>query len=70
MFGVEQDPDGPSFPLLLPITNPDAAEMARGLASLASCESRYLLPNFYAKYIEGKLLHYAMETDIFMSNQH
>ena len=34
MFGVEQDPDGPSFPLVLAITYLDAAAMARGLPVL------------------------------------
>ena len=70
MFGVEQDPDGPSYPLILAITYPDAAAMARGLASPARYESRDLLPNFFAKYIDGKLLHYVMETDSFIPNQH
>ena len=51
------------------ITYRDAAAMARGLASPARYESRDLLPNFFAKYIDGKLLHYVMETDIFMPNQ-
>ena len=70
MFGVEQDLDGPSYPLKLAITYPDAVAMARGLASPARYESRDLLPNFFAKYIDGKLLHYVMETDSFMPNQH
>ena len=70
MFAVEQDPDGPSYPLILAITYPDAAAMARGLASPARYESRDLLPNFFAKYIDGKLLHYVMEPDSFMPNQH
>ena len=40
--------------------------MARGLASPARYESRELLPEFFAKYIDGKLLHYVMKTDIFV----
>ena len=68
MFGIEQDPDAPSFPLVLAITYPDEAAMARGLASPARYESRDLLPEFFAKYIDGKLLHYVMKTDIFMPN--
>ena len=68
MFGVEQDPEGPGFPLVLAITYPDAAAMARGLASPARYESRDLLSEFFAKYIDGKLLHYVMETDSFMPN--
>ncbi|MGB1684068.1 MAG: hypothetical protein ACPHDN_02495, partial [Candidatus Puniceispirillaceae bacterium] len=68
--GVEQDLDGHSFPLALVITYPDAAAMARGFASPARYESRDLLPNFFAKYIDRKLLHYEVETDNFMPNQH
>jgi len=70
MFGVEQDPDGPSYPLILAITYRHAAAIACGLASPARYESRDLLPSFFAKYIDGKLLHYVMETDSFMPNQH
>ena len=50
MFAVEQDPDGPSYPLILAITYPDAAAMARGLASPARYESRDLLPNYCKMY--------------------
>ena len=69
MFAVEKDPDGPSYPLIRAITYPDTAAMARGLASPARYEPRDTLPNFFAKYIDRKLLHYVMETDIFMPNQ-
>ena len=68
MFAVEQDPQGPSFPLALAITYPDTAAMERGLASPARFESRDLLPEFFAKYLDGKLLHYVMETDSFVPN--
>ena len=70
MFGVEQDPDGPSFPLILVITYPDATAMVRGLASPACYESRDPLPNFFAKHIDEKLLYYIMESVSFMPNQH
>ena len=70
MFGIEQDPDGPSYPLILAITYPDSAAMARGLASPARYESRDLLLNFFAKSIDEKLLHYVIKTDSFMPNQH
>ena len=68
MFGVEQDPDGPSFPLVLAITYLEAATMARRLASPARYNSRDLLPEFFAKYIDRKLLHYVMKTDYFIPN--
>jgi len=69
MFAVEQDPDGPSFPLVVAITYLDAAAMARGLASPARYESRDSFPESFARYIVGKPLHYVMETDISMLNQ-
>ena len=69
MFGVEQDPDCPSYPLILAITYSDAAAMARGLASPARYESRDTLPNFFAKYFDRKKLQYVVETDIFIPNQ-
>ena len=68
MFGVEQDPDGPSFSLVLAITYLEAAKMARGLTSPARYNSRDLLPEFFAKYIDRKLLHYVMKTDYFIPN--
>ena len=68
MFGVEQDSDGPSFPLVMAITYLEAATMARGLASPARYNSRDLLPEFFAKYIDRKLLHYVMKTDYFIPN--
>ena len=52
--------------MVLAITYLDAAAMARGLASPARYNSRDLLPEFFAKYIDGKLLHYVMKTDIFV----
>jgi len=69
MFGVEQDPNGPSFPLVLAITYPDAEAMARGLASPARYESRELLPEFFAKYIDRKMLNYIMKTGILGPNK-
>ena len=56
----------PRFPLVLAIDYPDAKAMARGLASPARYQSRDLLPEFFAKYIDGRLLHYVMKSDIFV----
>ena len=49
MFGVEQDPDGPSYPLILAITYRHAAAIACGLASPARYESCDLLPNLFCQ---------------------
>ena len=46
MFAVEQDDGGPEIPLILAITYPDRAAMARALDSPARYESRDLLPAF------------------------
>ena len=62
MFGVEQDPVGPSFPLVLAITYLDAAAMARGLASPARYKSRDLLPEFFAKYVAVSYTHLTLPT--------
>jgi hypothetical protein len=69
MFAVEKDPDGPSYPLIRAITYPDTAAMARGLASPARYEPRDTLPNFFAKFIDRKLLNHIIKTDIFIPNQ-
>ena len=63
MFAVEQDDGGPEIPLILAITYPDKAAMARALDSLARYESRDLLPAFFATYLDGSLHHYLMDTD-------
>ena len=63
MFGVEQDDGGPEIPLILAITYPDRAAMARALDSPARYESRNLLPGFFETYLDGSLNHYLMDTD-------
>tara|TARA_B100000035_G_scaffold313048_1_gene325862 strand:- start:503 stop:832 length:330 start_codon:yes stop_codon:yes gene_type:complete len=63
MFGVEQDDGGPEIPLILAITYPDRAAMARALDSPARYESRDLLPGFFETYLDGSLHHYLMDTD-------
>ena len=63
MFAGEQDDGGPDIPLILAITYPDRAAMARALDSPARYESRGLLPAFFATYLDGSLHHYLMDTD-------
>ena len=54
MFGAEEDPDAPSFPLVLAITYLEAAMMARGLTSPACYESRDSLPKLFATFVDKK----------------
>lgn len=62
LFGVEQDANGPNFPLILAITYADRAGMAAALNSPARYESRDLLPAFYETYFDDVTLHhYLME---------
>ncbi|MGB0798098.1 MAG: hypothetical protein ACPGRD_02095 [Planktomarina sp.] len=62
MFGVDQDPDGPTIPCILQITYPDRAAMAQALDSPARYKSRDMLPGFYERFFDGvKLYHYVME---------
>lgn len=63
MFSVQDDPNGPSVPVVLAIDYPDEAAMERALDSPARYESRDLLPEFYERFFtEVTLLHYLMET--------
>ena len=66
MFGKDQDPDGPSIPLILAIDYPDQDAMVRALASPARYESRDLLPALYEHYLDGVLHHYVMETEVYI----
>ena len=65
MFGEDQDPNGPSIPLILAIDYPDRDAMARALDSPARYESRDLLPALYEHYLDGVLHHYVMETEVY-----
>ena len=64
LFGVENDPGGPTIPLVLAITYPDHEAMAKGLESPARYQSRDLLPEFYERYFEDVCLwHYVFAHD-------
>ena len=63
LFQVEQDPEGPTIPLVLAISYADETAMQRALESPARYESRDLLPDFYREYFESvSLYHYVMDT--------
>lgn len=62
LFGVQQDPDGPTIPLMLAITYENADDMAKALDSPARYVSKDLLPAFYKRYFNNvRLYHYVME---------
>ncbi len=66
MFGVEQDPNGTTIPMILAISYADEAAMKAALDSPARYTSRDLLPELYDTYFEEvKLYHYVMDTQVF-----
>lgn len=66
LFGVEQDKNGPTIPLILAITYADSEAMEAGLNSPARYESKALLPDFYERYFSHvELFHYVMDRECF-----
>ena len=66
LFGVEQDKNGPTIPLMLAITYADNRAMEAGLDSPARYESKALLPEFYDMFFsQVELFHYVMDRDCF-----
>ncbi len=66
MFGDEQDPNGPTIPIILAISYADEVAMKAALDSPARYTSRDLLPELYETYFDDvKLYHYTMETQVF-----
>lgn len=65
LFAEERDPKAREIPLILAITYPDHAAMARALASPARYESRDLLPELFERLFDGSLHHHVMETRCF-----
>ncbi len=64
LFGVEQDADGPTIPLILAITYADRDAMAKGVDSPARHAAKDLLPELYARfYDEVALWHYVMDRE-------
>ncbi len=67
LFGVEQDANGPTIPLILAITYADEAAMAAALDSPARYTSRDLLPELYEQFFDDVTLwHYVMEREEFI----
>ena len=66
LYGVEQDADGPTIPLILAITYADHAAMERGVSSPARHAAKDLLPELYDRFYDKvELWHYVMDREQF-----
>lgn len=64
LYGVEQDTNGPTIPLILAITYADHDAMEKGVSSPARYEARDLLPELYDRYYDRvELWHYVMDRE-------
>ena len=64
LYGVEQDPDGPTIPLILAITYADHTAMQAALESPARYEARDILPELYERFYEDvQLWHYVLDAE-------
>jgi len=66
LYGVEQEPNGPTIPLVLAVTYRDDAAMAKAMQSDARHRAREVLPILYERYFEEiNLWHYVFERELF-----
>jgi len=64
LYGVEQEPNGPSIPIALAVTYRDEAAMAIAMDSKARHDARELLPAFQETFFENVTLwHYVFKHD-------
>lgn len=64
LYGVEQDENGPTIPLILAITYADHAAMEAALDSPARYAARDILPDLYARFFDRvELWHYVMDRE-------
>ena len=62
LYGVEQDPEGPTIPLILAIGYADTEAMRAALASPARHEAKAILPELYERFFEEvTIYHYVMD---------
>lgn len=67
LYGVEQDPDGPTIPLILAITYADRAAMEKGVTSPARHAAKALLPELYDRFYDQiELWHYVMDREVYL----
>jgi hypothetical protein len=58
MFGEERDEGAPAFPLILAISYPDRAAMARAMACDARFASREMTAQLVEAYFDGRIHHH------------
>lgn len=64
LYGVEQDTNGPTIPLILAITYADHEAMAKGVESPARYAAKDLLPALYDQFYDKvELWHYVMDRE-------
>ncbi len=64
LYGMDQDPDGPTIPLILAITYADRNAMEKGVTSPARHAAKALLPELYERFYDKvELWHYLMERE-------
>lgn len=62
LYGYEQEPKGPSIPLVLAVTYENEIALQQAMASKARHEARDLLPELYERFFEEVTLwHYIFE---------
>jgi len=62
LYGYEQEPDGPTIPLVLAVTYRDEAAMEQAMASKARSDARELLPAFHDRFFDTVCLwHYVFQ---------
>ena len=64
LYGVEQEPKGPSIPLVLAVTYQDQQAIDEAMDSKARYDARDILPELYERYFdEVNLWHYVFERE-------
>jgi len=67
LYGVEQDANGPTIPLVLAVTYRDEAAMAEAMKSDARHKARDILPLLYERFFEEvNLWHYVFDRELFV----
>ena len=67
LYGVEQDANGPTIPLILAITYANQEAMEKGISSPARYEARDLLPELYERFYDKvELWHYVMDREQYL----
>lgn len=66
LYGVEQEPDGPTIPLVLAVTYRNRESLELAMQSPARHQARDILPELYERFFEEiTLWHYVFEPERF-----